>query len=105
MLWSVTRSGFEHFAGGLGAANRQLGIGEQAELFEDRSLVSIVSMNELAIAELHDGHERYFDMPIRGCKAGQHPGHLLRVGETEDHLVNHLVPFRLASVTFDSSFD
>ena len=61
-------------------------------MFRHGSLVPAdVFVRELAVAEAHNGDQRHFDTPVGGRDAGQHPGHLLGVGKTEDHFVHKLV--------------
>ena len=82
----------DDFAGRLNSEYRQSRVRKESDLFEYGSLIPVdMLVRELAFSKLDDGNERYLYASIRGRDARQHPGHLLRVCEREDHLVNKLV--------------
>ena len=88
----LARVRFGDLAGGFGAEDRQGGIGEEADLFQNGGLVPVnVLVGKLAIAKLDDRDQGYFDAPVGGGDAGEHPGNFLGMGERENHLVDELV--------------
>ncbi len=72
--------------------DRQRRVVQKPDLLQHRRLIPVdVLVGKFAFAKSYDGNQRYFNTSVCGRDAGQHPGHLLGVGEGEDQLVDQLV--------------
>src|SRR5258708_35541490 len=82
----------EHLARLLGAAHRQPGRVEQADLDEHARLVPVdVLVRDLVAVDLDDGHESELDGLARRLHAGEQPVDRGRVREPDHELVDELV--------------
>src|SRR5712692_10014445 len=85
-------SGIHDLPGRLYSRDRQFGRAEKPELDQDGGLIPVdMLVGQLAVSKVDDHHQRDLDSPAGGRHARQHPFHLYRVGETEDHLVHQPV--------------
>src|SRR5262245_50024348 len=82
----------EYFAGRFYACHRQGAGIEQTKLNEHGGLVPVdVLVDQLTIPESDNRDHRYLNLFSCRNNAGQHPVHSYRMGEFDNHLIDHLI--------------